>query len=256
MRRFWLSIALAAIASAPSCGAWAEPTFVNGVVIPGDTLDATRKPGANAGRLGFFSDLYYDPVREEWWALSDRGPGGGVLDYATRVQRFTLDVHPVTGRISKFRVKKTIKFTDPKGLLSAPTNPAVGDRKALNGLNPLALNSNVGLLGRSYKGRPDPARLAAEALMDADPAIRSTALETLAESGDSEATSTTAAEVLAHERDAGVLDRALAVLSEQEAMPLDPVLRFAGGDGDPGLRMRALSLLTDRGNEDRGCPPS
>ena len=150
MRRFWLSLALAAIASAPSCGAWAEPTFVNGLVIPGDTLDATRKPGANAGRFGFFSDLYYDPVREEWWALSDRGPGGGVLDYATRVQRFTLDVHPVTGRISKFRVKETIKFTDPKGMLSAPTNPAVGDRKALNGLNPLALNGNAGVLGRSF----------------------------------------------------------------------------------------------------------
>ena len=150
MRRFWLSMALAAIASAPSCGAWAEPTFVNGLVIPGDTLDATGKPGANAGRFGFFSDLYYDPVREEWWALSDRGPGGGVLDYSTRVQRFTLDVHPATGRISKFRVKETIKFTDPKGLLSAPTNPAVGDRKALNGLNPLGLNGNVGLLGRSF----------------------------------------------------------------------------------------------------------
>jgi hypothetical protein len=150
MRRFWLSIALAAIASAPSCGARAEPTFVNGMVIPGDTLDATRKPGANAGRFGFFSDLYYDPVREEWRALSDRGPGGGVLDYATRVQRFTLDVHPVTGRISKFRAKETIKFTDPNGLLSAPTNPAVGARKALNGLNPLGLNGNAGLLGRSF----------------------------------------------------------------------------------------------------------
>ena len=49
-----------------------------------------------------------------------------MLDYATRVQRFTLDVHPVTGRIANFRVRETIKFTDPKGLLSAPTNPAVG----------------------------------------------------------------------------------------------------------------------------------
>ena len=53
----------------------------------------------------------------------------------------------------------------------------------------------------------------------------------------------------------GVLDRALAVLSEQETMPLDPVLRFARG-GDPDLRMRALSMLHDRGNEDRGCPRS
>jgi hypothetical protein len=28
------------------------------------------------GRLGFFSDVYYDALRNEWWALSDRGPGG------------------------------------------------------------------------------------------------------------------------------------------------------------------------------------
>ena len=76
-----------------------------------------------------------------------------MLDYATRVQRFTLDVHPVTGRISKFRVKETIKFTDPKGMLSAPTNPAVGDPKALNGLNPLGLNGNVERLGRSIDRR-------------------------------------------------------------------------------------------------------
>jgi hypothetical protein len=50
-------------------GVWAEPVFVNGLVIDGDSLDATRAPGANAGRLGFFSDLYYDPQRDEWWAL-------------------------------------------------------------------------------------------------------------------------------------------------------------------------------------------
>jgi hypothetical protein len=96
MRRFWISLVLATMASAPLDGAWAEPEFVNGLVIPGDTIDATGKPGANAGRFGAFSDIYYDPIRKEWWALSDRGPGGGVLDYATRVQRFTVDVHPVT----------------------------------------------------------------------------------------------------------------------------------------------------------------
>jgi hypothetical protein len=63
----------------------AAPEFVNGILIPGNTLDATREPGANQGRFGFFSDLYYDPLREDWWALSDRGPGGGLLDYETRL---------------------------------------------------------------------------------------------------------------------------------------------------------------------------
>jgi len=144
-----LVVLVTAVAILQSPGVWAEPTFVNGLVIPGDTLDATQRPGANAGRLGFFSDIYYDPQRNEWWALSDRGPGGGVLDYATRVQRFTIDVHPVTGRISRFRVKETIPFTDPKGLLTAPT-ATVGNPKALNGLNSLLLNGNPATLGRSF----------------------------------------------------------------------------------------------------------
>jgi hypothetical protein len=150
MRRLGLVLVLLATVVTHASGVWAEPTFVNGLVIPGDTLDATRQPGANAGRLGFFSDIYYDPIRDEWWAVSDRGPGGGVLDYATRVQRFDLTVHPVTGRISHFRVKETIKFTDPRGLLSAPTNASVGNPLALNGLNPGVLNGAPGTLGRSF----------------------------------------------------------------------------------------------------------
>lgn len=141
-----LALALLLIASPVS----AEPTFVNGVVIAGRTLDDTRQPGANAGRFGFFSDIYYDPIRDEWWALSDRGPGGGVLDYATRLNRFSLTVHPVTGRISGFRIKDTIQFSDPDGLLAAPPNGTVGEPRALNGLNPGLLNGNPAVLGRSF----------------------------------------------------------------------------------------------------------
>ena len=119
-----LSIALAATAAV----AEAQPAFANGIVIDGGTLDA---PGANDGRFGFFSDLYYDPVRKDWWALSDRGPGGGTLTYEMRLQRIDLKVHPVTGRISHFRIKETVKFTDPRGLL----DPGWG-RSSLDGLNP------------------------------------------------------------------------------------------------------------------------
>jgi hypothetical protein len=140
---------LAALLSTLAQGAWAQPSFVNGLVIPGDSLDATEQPGANAGRLGMFSDIYYDPAREEWWALSDRGPGGGLLDYATRLQRFTLSVDPVTGAISRFRVKETVIFRDPLGLLTPPT-ATVNRPRALNGLNPLLLNNDAGALGRSF----------------------------------------------------------------------------------------------------------
>ena len=128
----------------------AAPQFVNGVVIPGNTLDATEQPGANQGRFGFFSDLYYDPEREEWWALSDRGPGGGVIDYATRVQRLKIKLDKTTGAIKKVDIQKTIKFTDPLGILTSPVNPAVAVPRALNGLNPLELNGDVGVLGRSF----------------------------------------------------------------------------------------------------------
>lgn len=149
MRPTWRFLALTALLTGLSSSAGAQPTFVNGLTIDGGLLDRTRAPGANEGRFGFFSDLYYDPIRNEWWALSDRGPGGGVLNYQTRLQKFTIDVSRKTGQISNFQVRRTIKFTDPKGLLSAPTNPDA-DLIALNGLNPFALNGNVATLGRSF----------------------------------------------------------------------------------------------------------
>jgi hypothetical protein len=128
----------------------AAPQFVNGVVIPGNTLDATEQAGANQERFGFFSDLYYDPEREQWWALSDRGPGGGVIDYATRVQRLKIKLDKTTGAIKNVDIQKTIKFTDPLGILTSPVSPAIAEPRALNGLNPLELNGDAGVLGRSF----------------------------------------------------------------------------------------------------------
>lgn len=133
-----------------SSGAAAQPLpFVNGLRIPGNTIDATNQPGANAGRFGNFSDIYYDPNRHEWWALSDRGPGGGLIDYGTRLQRFTIDVHPISGAISNFRIRETVKLRDFHQELTAPI-PPVGDPRAMNGLNPALLNNNAGVLGRSF----------------------------------------------------------------------------------------------------------
>ena len=91
----------------------AQPVFVNGLALPGELLD--RGVGAERFRVGYFSDIYYDPNRNEWWALSDRGPGGGVLSYNTRVQRFAVDIHPVTGAISRFRILETVQFKNKMG---------------------------------------------------------------------------------------------------------------------------------------------
>ena len=75
--------------------------------------------------------------------MSDRGPGGGLIGYGTRVQRFSIDINPLTGHISRFRALETVKFTDPNGLLTGTSN-------AMNGLNPLDLNGFEGTLGRSF----------------------------------------------------------------------------------------------------------
>lgn len=106
--------------------AQAAPQFVNGLTIPGTTLDASGGTTVNNGRMGFFSDLYYDPNRNNWWGLSDRGPGGGTIPYDTRVNRFTLDVNPTTGAISGFNVVETVLFRNGastfNGLAPSPSN--------------------------------------------------------------------------------------------------------------------------------------
>ncbi len=104
--------------------------FVNGLVLDGAAVD--RSSGSTFDRrVGYFSDIYYDPTNREWWGLSDRGPGGGVLNYETRVQRFTIDI-AANGAISNFQIAETIKFT--------------AGGQALNGLAPNPASS----LGRSF----------------------------------------------------------------------------------------------------------
>jgi hypothetical protein len=90
----------------------ASPAFVNGLTLDGSMLDLSGGSSVNNGRVGYFSDIYYDSNRNEWWGLSDRGPGGGTLDYATRVQRFTLDIDYNTGAISNFRIAQTVVFSN------------------------------------------------------------------------------------------------------------------------------------------------
>lgn len=106
---FFATALLTMLLGAP---AGALPSFVNGFSIDGALLDKSGGRTANDGRVGFFSDLYYDPNRQQWWGLSDGGPGGGTISYDTRVQRFTLDVNSATGAISNFTIVDTILFRD------------------------------------------------------------------------------------------------------------------------------------------------
>jgi hypothetical protein len=121
-----LAIGISAFAGAPS---QAAPQYVNSLVIPGNLIDLSGGTSVNNGRFGTFSDLYYNPTLNQWWGLSDRGPGGGTISYNTRVQRFSLDVNKSTGAIANFKIEETVLFREGglsfNGLAPSPAAPSV-----------------------------------------------------------------------------------------------------------------------------------
>ena len=125
------SLALAIVGcggNSPQVTNFSEATFQNGWALAGDAVDLSTGTTADR-RLGYFSDIYYDATRKEWWGLSDRGPGGGLLQYETRVQRFEVDIS-ATGAISNFRVVETIKFmrgTQPFNGIAPSPSSALGN---------------------------------------------------------------------------------------------------------------------------------
>jgi len=131
LRASLLTLTVIASASAAAATSVTNVSFINGITIAGNSLDLSSGSDFDR-RVGFFSDIYYDRSRNEWWGLSDRGPGGGTLSYDTRVQRFTLDINATTGAISNFQIQQTIKFTS--------------GGMALNGLAP----ATPSLLGKSF----------------------------------------------------------------------------------------------------------
>jgi hypothetical protein len=141
--KHWLSaLSCSVMVCAASITGYATSAYglslTNTLTIPGESTDLFPSPenSANVNRLGFFSDLYYDRYQNVYYGLSDRGPGGSVIDYNTRVQKFSLDVDSKTGAIANFKVLDTILFTK--------------DGKNFNGLNPSRLNGDPGVLGLSF----------------------------------------------------------------------------------------------------------
>ena len=145
LRTAIVTAALAMVATAAHSQTVRNAQFVNGLAIAGNTLDKSTGSAFDR-RVGMFSGLFYDPLRGEWWGVSDRGPGGGTLPYETRVQRFTLDVDRATGRISNFQIQATIKFTSQgqalNGLAPNPTN-AVGKAFDPEGIVINPVNGNI-----------------------------------------------------------------------------------------------------------------
>ena len=80
MKHTLSTLTLALLCATAGAQSLSNAQFVNGLAVPGATLDLSAGSDFDR-RVGFFSDIYYDPNRNEWWGLSDRGPGGGLLSY-------------------------------------------------------------------------------------------------------------------------------------------------------------------------------
>jgi hypothetical protein len=129
---------LAAAAMLAAAGPAHAVTFVNALTVAGDTTDLTTEASNAKNRLGGFgSDLVYDAASDLYYGLTDRGPGGGVVEYAPRIQAFKLTTDSATGAISDFQLQNTIVFTQADG-------------STFTGLNPTLANGNPAVLGASF----------------------------------------------------------------------------------------------------------
>ncbi|WP_419816110.1 esterase-like activity of phytase family protein [Glacieibacterium sp.] len=135
MRLRYLIAATAVTLAAP---ALAEISYGGFLTVPGAASDLSGLAGPNGSRLSFGSDLFYDKANDEYYGITDRGPGGGLIDYAPRVNVFKLDVNSTTGAVSNFQQQRTIIFKGPDG-------------QPLSGLNPgLLPGGNAATLGKSF----------------------------------------------------------------------------------------------------------
>lgn len=128
------ALAALLVATPVAAQTFSNINYVNGIAIPGAT-EGRAGSASTFNRLGMFSDLYYDRNRNEWWGAADRGPGGGVLTYDTRLERFTIDINGTTGAISNFQVLQTVLLKSSGVPLNgiAPGSPPSSNSTAVLG---------------------------------------------------------------------------------------------------------------------------
>lgn len=106
---------IATVAAAVAVPASAAVTFAGSIDVAGSATDLSTLGNApNLNRLSFGSDLFYNPGNQTYYGISDRGPGGGTIDWAPRIEAFKLDVGS-GGAISNFNLSHTIEFKQKNG---------------------------------------------------------------------------------------------------------------------------------------------
>lgn len=112
-------------------------TYTGSFAVSGAATDLSGfGPAEGANRLSFGSDLVYDRATDLFYGITDRGPGGGVISYAPRVNVFRLATNATTNAINGFELVNTIMFKR--------------DGNYFDGLNPTLLNGNPAVLGQSF----------------------------------------------------------------------------------------------------------
>ena len=110
-----------------------QAQYVNDVWLWGETPDMTPASAGSASYInrlgGFGSTIWYDQASSILYAAPDAGPAGGLTPFDTRIQKFSLNVDPVTGALSNFALLDTIRFTNADGTQVftglLPTDPLV-----------------------------------------------------------------------------------------------------------------------------------
>lgn len=92
----------------------AAVTYAGHLTVAGDATDLAPGTTANENRLSFGSDLTYHAGTNTFYGVTDRGPGGGLVDWAPRIEAFKADFS-ASGAVSNFTLTKTTIFKQANG---------------------------------------------------------------------------------------------------------------------------------------------
>ena len=120
MRQLNIAALAALVFSAPASAAI---TFAGVISVPGGASDLAPGTTPNDNRLSFGSDLVYHAGSNTFYGVSDRGPGGGTIDFAPRIEAFKVDINNQTGAISNFNLTATKVLKQANGTSYSGLSP-------------------------------------------------------------------------------------------------------------------------------------
>ena len=129
-------VLLVSAAAFAATSAKAAVQYVGKYEVSAASTDLSGQTAAGAqNRLSFGSDWVFS--NGKFYGITDRGPGGGVLDFTPRVNEMKLGIDLNTGAVTSHKLVGTTLLKDTDGSF-------------LTGLNPQIAAGNVSALGKSF----------------------------------------------------------------------------------------------------------